>query len=294
MKIANKLSIVLALCFATITTFAQTKPFELEKKWELTGFKNPESIVKDDANNVIYISNVNGVPTVKDTNGFISKVSTDGKIINLKWIEGLHAPKGMAIHNGKLYVADINDFVVIDIATAKITNRYTAEGSTFLNDITVDKNGNVYASNTFGFSAIYKLDNKGKVSIFIKDEALQMPNGLLIDEKSILVAPWGIDFDPNTYQTKTGGSILKVDLKTKAISSITKPIGNLDGLVKALHGYIVTDWLAGKVFYIKDSTVTEVLDLPQGSADLEFDKARNTIFIPLMNDNKIVVYKIKK
>ena len=294
MNIVNKLSIVLALSFATITTFAQTKPFELEKKWELTGFKNPESIVKDDANNVIYISNVNGVPTVKDTNGFISKVSTDGKIINLKWIEGLHAPKGMAIHNGKLYVADINDFVVIDIATAKITNRYTAEGSTFLNDITVDKNGNVYASNTFGVSTIYKLDNKGKVSIFIKDEALQMPNGLLIDEKSILVAPWGIDFDPNTYQTKTGGSILKVDLKTKAISSITKPIGNLDGLVKALHGYIVTDWLTGKVFYIKNSTVTEVLDLPQGSADLEFDKARNTIYIPLMNDNKIVVYKIKK
>jgi hypothetical protein len=52
--------------------------------------------------------------------------------------------------------------------------------------------------------------------------------------------------------------------------------------------------LAGKLFYINDNTVTEVLDLPQGSADLEFDISSKTIFIPLMNDNKIVVYEFKK
>lgn len=266
----------------------------IEKKWELAGFNNPESIVNDEKNKVIYVSNVNGNPTDKDGNGYISKVSTDGKMITQKWIDGLNAPKGMAISNGKLYVTDINDFVEIDIATAKVLNRYTAEGSTFLNDITVDKKGNAYASNTFGFSAIYKLNTKGKVSILLKNENLQMPNGLLIDGKDILVAPWGIDFDSNTWQTKTGGSILKVNLKTKTVTAITKPIGNLDGLEKTLHGYIATDWLAGKMYYIKDSTVTEVLDLPQGSADLGFDKKTKTIFIPLMNDNKIVVYQIKK
>lgn len=293
MKSIKKISLVIAIATASITTYAQTKSIELEQKWELTGFNNPESIVKDDVNNVIYVSNVNGTPTDKDGNGYISKVSIDGKMLTQKWVEGLNAPKGMAISNGKLYVTDINDFVVIDIASAKILNRYTAEGSTFLNDITADKAGNVYASNTFGFSAIYKLNTKGKVSTFLKNESLQMPNGLLVEGKSILVAPWGIDFDPNTWQTKTGGSILKVDLKTKAVTAITKPIGNLDGLEKTLHGYIATDWLAGKVFYIKDATVTEILDLPQGSADLEFDKTSKTIFIPLMNDNKIVVYRIK-
>lgn len=277
-----------------IFSVAQAQVPQVEKKWELTGFSNPESIVKDDVNNVIYVSNVNGAPTEKDNNGFISKVALDGKIISLKWIEGLHAPKGMTISNGKLYVTDINDIVAIDIATSKITNKYSIEGSTFLNDISADKKGNVYVSNTFGFSAIYKLNTKGKVSTFLKDEALQMPNGLLVDGKNVLVAPWGIDFDSNTWQTKTGGSLLSIDLKTKVISTISSPIGNLDGLEKTIHGYITTDWMAGKLFYVKDKISTKLLDLPKGSADLEFDKSTKTIFIPLMNDNKIVVYSIKK
>lgn len=291
----KKISFVIAIAITSITVYAQTNAFELEKKWELTGFNNPESIVKDDANNVLYVSNVNGAPTDKDNNGYISKVSTEGQMITQKWIEGLHAPKGMAISKGNLYVSDINDIVVIDIANAKIKSRYTVDGSTFLNDVAADRKGNIYVSNTFGFSAIYvfkPLDEK--VELFIKDEALQMPNGLFVDGNSLLVAPWGIDFDPNTWQTKTGGSILKVNLKTKDVTSITKPIGNLDGLEKTVHGYLMTDWLEGKLFYFNNNTVAEVLDLPQGSADIEFDKKTKTIFIPLMNDNKLVVYAIKQ
>lgn len=277
-----------------IATLAIAQVPQIEKKWELLGFSNPESIVFDQTNNVLYVSNVNGNPTDKDANGFISKVSTDGKIITLKWVEGLNAPKGMVIVKGKLYVTDIDEIVEIDITQEKTTNTYKAEGATFLNDLTTDKNGNLYASNTFGFSAIYKLNLKGKVSTFIKDETLQMPNGLLVDGKNLLVAPWGIGFDPNTYQTKTPGSILSISLKEKKITPVSQPIGNLDGLEKTLHGFLLTDWLAGKLFYQKDNVTTELLDLPQGSADLEFDKTTKTIFIPLMNDNKIVVYQIKK
>ncbi len=291
---ALKMFLIVAISIASTKSFAQAKPFELEKKWELAGFNNPESIVLDNKNNVLYVSNVNGNPGDKDGNGFISKVSSDGKIITLKWVEGLNAPKGMVISKGKLYVADINDIVSIDIATGKILNRYVAQGSTFLNDLTADKKGNIYASNTFGFSAIYKLNTKGIVSEFIKDDALQMPNGLLVDGKSLLVAPWGIGFDPATYKTKTPGSLLSISLKDKKISSLSNPIGNLDGLEKTIHGYIVTDWLDGKLYYWnKTMQKVELLDLPQGSADLHFDKKSKTIFIPIMNENKIVVYTIK-
>lgn len=293
MKI-QKIFLILAICIVASKSFAQTKPFELEKKWVLAGFSNPESIVIDNENNILYVSNVNGGGGDKDGNGFISKVSTDGTIINLKWVEGLNAPKGLVIYKSKLYVADINDIVCIDIATGKIQNRYVAKGSTFLNDVTADKKGNIYASNTFGFSAIYKLNRKGIVSEFIKDEALQMPNGLLVDGENLLVAPWGVGFDTATFKTKTPGSLLSISLKDKKIIPLSKPIGNLDGLEKTIHGYIITDWLDGKLYYWnKTLQKVELLDLPQGSADLEFDKKTKTIYIPLMNDNKIVVYTIK-
>lgn len=280
----------------TATVDAQTRPFELDQKWELGGFDNPESIILDKANQVLYVSNVNGNPGDKDGNGYISKVSTDGKMITHKWVEGLDAPKGMAIYKGKLYVTNINEIVEIDIATGKKVNTYSANDSTFLNDLTVDQMGNIYASNTFGFSAIYRLNPKGKrtLTTFLKDEKLQMPNGLFADGNELLVAPWGINFDPNTYKTEIPGSLLSISLKNKSITTQSKPIGNLDGIEKTIHGFILTDWLEGKLYYWKKGEeVVELLDLPQGSADLEFDTSTKSIYIPLMKDNRIVTYQIK-
>ncbi|TMM30019.1 hypothetical protein FDT66_09145 [Polaribacter aestuariivivens] len=277
---------------------AQTNlPFQLEKDWELTGFENPESVVLDTKNNVLYVSNVNGAPTEKDGNGYISKVSLEGKILQQKWITGLNAPKGLVISKGKLYATDIDEIVEIKIKNGKI-KKFKAKDATFLNDITVDKKGNVYASNTFGFSGIYRLPKKGKrtVELWLKDENLNMPNGLYVSKNKLFVANWGENMNPETYETTTNGSLLSIDLKSKEIKSVSKPIGNLDGLSETLHGFLLTDWLAGELLYYskKLNTTTKVINLTKGSADTFFDKRSKSLFIPLMLDNKLLKYHFKK
>ncbi len=94
------LFMVFALC-----TSAQT----IKQIWS-TGkiFQVPESVLYYHNSDVLFVSNIVGNPSGEDGRGFISKLSTQGKIINLKWITGLNAPKGMAVFNDKLYVADIN------------------------------------------------------------------------------------------------------------------------------------------------------------------------------------------
>ncbi|WP_157822006.1 polysaccharide deacetylase family protein [Tenacibaculum sp. Bg11-29] len=280
------------------TTIVNTKlPFKLEKDWEVLGFKNPESVVLDIKNNALYVSNINGDPTEKNGNGYISKVGLDGKIIQQKWITELNAPKGLVIYNDKLYVTDIDKIVEIDIKTRRVL-AFKAKDATFLNDIAVDKKGNVYASNTFGFSGIYKLQKKGKrkVELWLKDENLNMPNGLYISKDQLFVANWGKEVNPKTYETKIVGTLQKVDFKTKTIENITKPIGNLDGLSETLHGFLLSDWLAGKLLYYTNETgtTTEVLNLPKGTADIYFDKNTKSVFIPLMLNNKLVKYHFKK
>ena len=59
--------------------------------------------------------------------------------------------------NSKLYVSDITDLVEIDIASGKIIKRFNAPGSSFLNDVVSDNQGNIYVSDT-GTNTIYKLD----------------------------------------------------------------------------------------------------------------------------------------
>ena len=98
----------------------------------------------------LFVSNIDGKPDEKDQKGFISKVSpSNGSIIELNWITGLNAPKGMVIYNdSKLYVSDITDLVEIDIANGKIIKHYNAPGSAFLNDVASDNHGNIYVSDT--------------------------------------------------------------------------------------------------------------------------------------------------
>ncbi|MDP1907004.1 MAG: ATP/GTP-binding protein, partial [Hyphomicrobium sp.] len=148
--------------------------------WETTGLKTPESALPVPAEGFAYVSNVAGQPTDKDGNGFISKVSlADGKIIALEWAKGMDAPKGLALAGGKLYASDIDKLVEIDAASGKILATYDAPWATFLNDVAVDAQGNVFVSDSSA-GAIWRLAG-GKFEKWIDDPALKFPNGLYVD-----------------------------------------------------------------------------------------------------------------
>ncbi|MGB8163509.1 MAG: hypothetical protein WCF14_00735, partial [Nitrososphaeraceae archaeon] len=137
----------------------QVEHTKINKLWETTNdLKNPESVAYAPKQNVLFVSNLNGKPTEKDQNGFISKVSpSNGNISELNWVTGLNAPKGLAIsnNNSKLYVSDITDLVEIDIDNGKIMKRFNAPGSAFHNDVVSDNQGNIYVSDTIT-NTIYK------------------------------------------------------------------------------------------------------------------------------------------
>ena len=102
-----------------IVYFISTPIFCFEVKWIVDGLNEPESVLFDKINNVIYISNINGDPLKLDKNGYISKISVDGQILDKKWITGLDAPKGMAIFNDHLFIADLNKIWKIKISNKK-------------------------------------------------------------------------------------------------------------------------------------------------------------------------------
>jgi DNA-binding beta-propeller fold protein YncE len=278
----------------------------VNKLWEtLPNLKNPESVAYAPKQNVLFVSNVNGKPDQKDQNGFISKISpTNGSIIDLSWVTGLDAPKGIAISNdgSKLYVSDITNLVEIDIASGKIIKRFNAPGSTFLNDVVSDNQGNIYVSDT-GTNIIYKLDaalgnsTSSSLQVWLHSPQLNGPNGLHIDNnKNKLVV---VSLGP---LTKIGGGIEVIDIKNKTISSLgkagtTSPFGGLDGIESDFSNthYYVTDNPAGKVYIVKaDGTgYGTLIDLhTPGTADLGFLPNQSTIIIPLMQDNKLVAYKL--
>lgn len=263
---------------------------QLQKLWETEGFSNPESVIYDKQANVLYVSNVNGAANEKDGNGFISRVSLDGKILAKAWVTGLNAPKGLAIYGNKLYTADIDTLIEIDIPTAAITNRYQVADAKFLNDVAASASGEIYVSDMMA-NRIHQLKN-GKFTLWLESPDLEAPNGLLVQGDNLVLGAWGVMVEG--FRTDTPGHLKTISLKDKSIKSLGdgSPIGNLDGVEADLDGdYYVTDWMAGKLLHIgKSGKAGELLMLEQGMADLAFIPAMDLIILPMMNSNKLIAY----
>ena len=279
------------LAFAVLAFAGGSATAKPVKVWEASGFKAPESAVYDARRDMIYVSNVNGAPSEKNGKGFLSKLKSDGSLARLTWIVGMNGPKGMVIDGDRLYVSDIDSLHVIDIEKGKIIKTHTAPKSKFLNDTAVDGAGRVYVSD-MGDNAIYRLDG-GNFTLWLKSDALEFPNGMTVQGDRLLVASWGVMTEG--FSTKVPGHLKSVSLTTKEIISLGdgSPVGNLDGLEPDGPSYLVTDFMAGALFRIAASGKAELLlDLNQGTADLEFIASKRLVVIPNMMEGMVTSYKL--
>lgn len=277
---------LLSVC-ANATTLTANKLWQTEAQ-----FKNPESVVFDEVRNVLYVSNVAGDARDRDGYGFISRMTPDGQVTDLEWVTGLNGPKGMAIVNDKLYVADIDELLQIDLSTATVSHRYPASGARFLNDVTADAIGTVYVSDMFT-NRIHRLYN-GVFEVWMEGSQLENPNGLLAAEGKLYVGTWGAIRDG--FNTDVPGHIKVISPADKSISDFgsDKAIGNMDGIELLADGSILaTDWVAGGLMIIDSSgAVYSLLDLNQGSADIEYIPAASMVIVPMMTDGTVTAYQL--
>jgi hypothetical protein len=281
-------ALILSLCALSAAHAGAPK-----KLWELKGFDAPESVVFDPASNALYVSNIGGKIWQKDRNGFLAKVSPDGKMIERDWLTGLDSPTGLALDGGKLYVADIDQLVEIDIASKSIAKRYPAPGAKWFNDVASDGKGVVYVADS-ATNTIWRLKD-GKFEAWLTDDALNSPNGLHVEGDTLIVAPFGAMVEAGKEARLA--PLLVVSLNDKSIKQlgIGLAFGNLDGVEPVGPGvYLVTDWASGPLYRVDaQGNVVRLLDLHQGTADLTYLPETKTILIPMMLDNALVAYKLE-
>src|SRR5688572_13907063 len=245
--------------------------------------KTPESALYDAVRRVIFGSNINAFHNdQRDRDGFISVLKPNGSVEKLDWVTGLNDPKGLAIWFDKLYVADIDRLVEIDIRKGKIANEFPIAGAVFLNDVTVDSKGTVYVSDTGG-GKIYQL-KAGVISVFAEGETVVRPNGLLAEKDKLLMASAGT------------GDLRFINYKTGDNTLIANVVANADGVVKdPIKNYIVSNW-QGEVYYLFASGATlkilDTKDAGMNAADIGFIPEGNVLLVPTFFNNRIVAYHL--
>ena len=260
-----------------------TKP-SLELIWQTDSLLNTcESVIYDKISQTIYVSNINNGPWEKDNNGFISIINEKGDIIDLKWLEGLSAPKGMGLYNGKLYDTDIDNLVEIDIENRKVSNIYSVEDNPQLNDITVSPDGILYVSGS-NSNKVHKLEN-GSMGVEITNPNGKRLNGLLWQKEGLYFA----DFAESIFGL--------VNNEDHTFKTLTTEIGKTDGIVRLENGDFITSGWSGQIFYIyaKDWTAIKLLDTRDQSifaADIEYIPETQMLLVPTFFHNRIMAYKV--
>lgn len=262
--------------------------------WSINeNIKAPESCYYNKSTGHLYISQIGeGGGMGKDGDGWISKYDLKGKLIKDKWAVGLNAPKGLRSDGSRIWVTDIDRIVSYNINSGVKEHDIKIDGAKFLNDLACSKDGTVYFSDMIA-SKIYQYKNK-EISILIEGADIEHPNGLLVEGENLIIGAWGKEIQDD-FTTKTLGRLLSLNLKTKKITPITaKPLGNLDGVESdGKGGYVVTDWIAGKVFHVQKSGAYKTLaTFPKGAADHAFIADKKILILPEMLENKVGAFDL--
>jgi outer membrane protein assembly factor BamB len=271
------LSFLLSPLFVVSSANAQPT---LEKLWLTGGLSVPESVLvyRNGKANFLFVSQIDGDPSAMDGKGGIAKMTLGGEIENLNWVSGLNAPKGMAVFDGKLYVADINQLVVINIKSAEIEKKIIIPGAQFLNDVAIDSNGAVYISDT-KTNKVYRYQKDMLEDYVVKAESA---NGLKVIGSNLVVG--------------AGTHLLLIDKNKTRLQIAAGFAQAIDGIESVGKGdFLVSCW-AGLLYYVHlDGKLDLLIDSQKdgiNTADIGFDNITQTVFVPNFAKNSVTAYKL--
>lgn len=251
----------------------------LNKLWQTDSLSVPESVLLHKENNTLYVSLIGaGDAGAKDGNGTIAKLDLKGNVIQKDWAIGLNSPKGLGKYKNQLYVADLDELVIIAVNSGKVINRIPFPGAGMLNDVTVDSRGNVFVSDSKG-GRIYKVSNN-KASVYL--DKLSNPNGVLAEGSDLYFLDSGV-----LYKTNGGKQVVKL---AEGMEKST------DGLQKYGNNFLVSCW-AGMIYFVeKNGEVATLLDTRAekiNTADFAFDDQSHTMYLPTFFKNYVAAYKVE-
>lgn len=280
---------------AILFILSNTGSSELAVVKEITGLNLPENFIYDPVSDSFFISNLgpSSGPSGTDNDGYITRLSGDFTKRIDRWIAGgngisLNAPKGLAVYNGVLFVADIDRLLGFFIKTGKqvLEMKLKNMGAAFLNDVAADDAGNIYitctgSGNVFRYSTVKKISD-----VWITNGMITAPNGIVFlpDENAFIILDYA------------EGIIYKFDYAAKKISETTTGYTSLDGADYDLKGNLYfSSYTRGKIWVMaRGADARLVYEVDSSPADISVDRKHGYLLVPLMMDNKAVVLRLPK
>lgn len=259
----------------------------------VSGFSGPEAVRYDPDQDVLFVANFNGAGNAADGNGFISRVTPDGRVDALRFIEGgrngvtLHAPRGMFITGDTLWACDVDAVRGFDRRSGAplATVDFTGHEIGFLNDIAQGPDGALYVTDTTR-NRIYRIVN-GRIDGVTENAELGSPNGIAWDARAnvFVVVPFGGGrnlhaLDPSNgtlsrYATGTGGRYDGVELLPDGSAIVASQADT------ALH-------------LVRGGAGRPIVKTAGNPADIGLDTRRMRVAVPFIALNSVEIWQLPR
>jgi hypothetical protein len=276
---ATNMKYILTTLFACALLSLTAQKHSLERIWETdTVVAVPESVLMSADKSILYVSLIDGGGWDADGKGGVGKLEPAGKGYNGNWVSGLNAPKGMAVNGNRLFVADINNVVIIDIKNGTIEKKIAIDSAAGLNDVTVSDNGIIYVSDSKK-GTVWKIEND-KPELYLRN--LDGINGLKCVKDELFLG--------------AGRSFVKANTQ-RQISSVAELPEAIDGIEPVGNGdFILTSW-PGYIYYLSAGGAIETLldthNEKKNTADIGYDAAQRIVYVPTFNAKTVAAYRLK-
>ena len=268
------------LFYLFIASFCFSESILAQDQYSYGGFDSPVSVTQYGGYYYLSNSGENFGLDVKDNDGYISRVKSDGsqEEVTMKYITGLNNPRGIYAIQGTLYVCDIDRLVGIDLRTRNVVFELSFEKENVkqLTGIATADDKILYLSAT-DINVIFEVNLSNKK--YVKWAETVAPTGMLINNRQMYVCSMGTDSLPN-------GKLGIIDMKSKKYTQLTDDEGYFWGLSLNGKRLYYSDWVQfakrGAIKWVDiDTKATGRVNFTAriiAPADFIYD-SRNDIFI---------------
>lgn len=267
-----------------------------------TGFSLPETVIHDVKRDRYLVSCMVGNPTAQDNNGEVRAIDPAKPDQSYAFIRGgaggvtLNGPKGMALHQDTLWIADIETLRGFDATTGRPTKTIGLQphGAVAINDLAVGGDGTIYVSDPrllfdddgnashIGIDRIFAIAANETVRTLMESAELSQPNGLAWDAKAnrLLVAP--LD----------SRDVLSLDPRGPRIAKVARGAGRFDGIEVLPDGAIFVSCLReGTILDVLRPDAAPIVSGRKLPGNFGVDRRRSRLLIPLIGEGTVEVWK---
>ena len=256
----------------------------LSQAFRVADLRGPASVLHDEDQDVYFVSNVDGAAAAKDGQGFVTRITPEGQVVERKFIDGLDAPKGMTIRGTELWIADIDVVRVFDRVTGAALRKVdlAPHGAIYLEDVAVGSDDAVYVTDMDvrirgekerlrqGDGRIFRIaGDDDTVEIAIAGEELRSPSGIAWDGTRFLIA--------QSY----GNEVLAWN-RGAGTTAVLRGPGAYDGIVVLPNGTVIVSSRYDDALHVgrAGGELRPLFARKPSPADIGFDRKRNRLLIP--------------